>query len=69
MAEQLAFLSLARRVGNAMADRPDAIAAVEAFELVRAFRTLPPRQQKVVRVTLDCLAWLHKPKFFAVATN
>ena len=62
MAEQPGFLWLARRLGNPIADRPDAIAAIEAFELVTAFRILPRRQQRIVRATLGCLAWLQRGK-------
>jgi hypothetical protein len=62
MNEQVAFLSLARRLGNPIADQPETIAAIEDYDLVSAFRALPPRHRRVVRLTLDCLARWHRPK-------
>lgn len=62
MNEQVAFLSLARRLGNPIADQPETIAAIEDYDLVSAFRALPPRHRRVVQLTLDCLARWHRPK-------
>jgi hypothetical protein len=62
MNEQVAFLSLARRLGNPIANQPETIAAIEDYDLVSAFRALPPRHRRVVQLTLDCLARWHRPK-------
>jgi len=62
MTEQVAFLSLARRLGNPIADQPETIAAIEDYHLVSAFRALPPRHRRVVQLTLDYLARWHRPK-------
>lgn len=58
MTEQLAFLSLARRLGNPLADSAEAAAAIDDFDVLRAFRALPPAPRRMVRVTLGCLAKL-----------
>lgn len=57
MTEQHAFLSLARRLGNPIADRPEAIAVVEIFELVRGLRSTR-RRDRLVRATLGRLPWV-----------
>lgn len=62
MNEQVAFLSLARRLGNPLANRQETIAAIEDFDLIRAFRTLPPRHRRLVQLTVDYLAWLQRGK-------
>lgn len=62
MKEQVAFLSLARRLGNPIASHPETIAAIEDFDLLRAFRALPPHHRRFVRLTLDCLARFHRSK-------
>ena len=62
MNEQVAFLSLARRLGNPIANQPETIAAIEDFDLLSAFRKLPPHYRRIVQLTLDCLARLHRAK-------
>jgi hypothetical protein len=52
-----AFLTLARRLGNPIAERPDAIATLEIVQLGRALRG-ERRRDQLMRVTLDCIARL-----------
>jgi hypothetical protein len=60
--DQVAFFSLARRLGNPIGSQPETIAAIEDYDLLKAFRALPPRHRRVVQLTLDCLARWHRPK-------
>lgn len=58
--EQVAFFSLARRLGNPLASSPEAEAAVDAFDVLLAYNRLSPSQKKIVRLTLGCLARLRR---------
>ena len=57
MTEPVAFISLARRLGNPIAERPEAVAVVALSELVRDLRT-NRRRDILSRTTRDCIAWL-----------
>jgi hypothetical protein len=57
MTEPDAFISLARRLGNPIAEIPEAMAVVALSELVRDLRT-KRRRDLISRTTRDCLAWL-----------
>ena len=43
----LAFLSLAKRLGNPIAERPDAVVALELFNFIRTFRKASWRERLV----------------------
>ena len=51
-----AFLSLARRLGNPIAERPDAIGLLELVTLTRAFQAGPSWR----RLQLTAAAWLRR---------
>jgi hypothetical protein len=51
-----AFLSLAKRLGNPIAERPDAVAALELVSLTRAFQGTP--HQRLLRAAMERLPWL-----------
>ena len=51
-----AFLSLARRLGNPIAERPDAIGLLELVTLTRAFQAGPSWR----RVQLSVIAWIRR---------
>jgi hypothetical protein len=57
MSEPPAFISLARRLGNPIAEMPEAVAIVALSELARDLQS-SPRRSRIVRVTRDCLVWL-----------
>lgn len=51
-----AFLSLARRLGNPIAERPDAIGLLELVTLTRAVRTSSTWR----RIHFQALVWLRR---------
>jgi hypothetical protein len=57
MSEPPAFISLARRLGNPIAEMPEAASIVALSELVRDLKA-NTRRNRIVRVTRDCLVWL-----------
>lgn len=57
MSEPPAFISLARRLGNPIAEMPEAVSRVALSELVRDLQA-NTRRHRLVRVTRDCLVWL-----------
>jgi hypothetical protein len=57
MSEPPAFISLARRLGNPIAEMPEAVAIVALSELVRALQS-NSRRHRLARATRDCLTWL-----------
>ena len=57
MSEPLAFISLARRLGNPIAERPEARAIVALSELAHDLRTVR-RKNPLARATRDCVEWL-----------
>jgi hypothetical protein len=58
-----AFLSLARRLGNPIAERPDAIVLLELVTLTRAIQSGSPWK----RVQLIVAGWLRRIAMPAVA--
>jgi hypothetical protein len=62
MNDPVAFFSLARRLGNPIANQPETLAAIEDYDLLSAFRALPPRHRRVVQLTLAYLARWHRPQ-------
>jgi hypothetical protein len=61
MTEPVAFISLARRLGNPIAERPEALAVVALSELVNALRS-DRRRDHFSRATRGCIAWLRTVK-------
>ena len=57
MTEPVAFISLARRLGNPIAEIPEALSVVALSELSRHLRARR-RRDILSRATRDCLAWL-----------
>ena len=56
MTEPVAFVSLARRLGNPIAEIPEAVAVVALSELSQDLRTR--RRGLLTRATRECIAWL-----------
>jgi hypothetical protein len=60
MTQPVAFISLARRLGNPIAEIPEALAVVALSELSQNLRA--NRKRDIFsRATRDCLAWLRTP--------
>jgi hypothetical protein len=57
MTEPVAFISLARRLGNPIAEIPEAVSVVALSELSQDLRANRPRDF-LSRATRDCIAWL-----------
>jgi len=57
MTEPVAFISLARRLGNPIAEIPEALSVVALSELSQDLRA-SRRLALLTRATRDCLAWL-----------
>lgn len=57
MTKAVAFLSLARRLGNPIAEIPEAVSLVALSELSQDLRT-NRRRALLTRATRDCIAWL-----------
>ena len=56
MTEPVAFISLARRLGNPIAEIPEAVSVVALSELSQALRAT--RRRLLSRAPRDCIAWL-----------
>ena len=56
MTEPVAFISLARRLGNPIAEIPEALSVVALSELSQDLRNR--RRDLLTRATRDCIAWL-----------
>ena len=61
MTEPVAFVSLARRLGNPIAEIPEAVAVVALSELSQDLRT-NRRRGLLTRATRECIAWLLPPR-------
>jgi len=57
MTQPVAFISLARRLGNPIAEIPEALSVVALSELSQALRD-NRRRNLISRTTRDCIAWL-----------
>jgi hypothetical protein len=57
MTQLVAFISLARRLGNPIAEIPEALSVVALSELSQNLRA-NRRRDILARATRDCLAWL-----------
>ena len=57
MTEPGAFISLARRLGNPIAEIPEALSIVALCELSQDLRA-NRRRDLLTRTTRDCIAWL-----------
>ena len=61
MTEPVAFISLARRLGNPIAEMPEAAGVVALSELAHDLRS-NRRRDLFSRATRECLAWLSSVK-------
>jgi len=57
MSEPPAYISLARRLGNPIAEMPEAVAIEALSELARDLQG-SSRRSRLARATRDCLTWL-----------
>ena len=61
MTAPVAFISLARRLGNPIAEMPEAAAVVALSELTHDLRS-NRRRDYFSRATRECIAWLRTVK-------